>query len=50
MVGHSDTLRQLVGALSGVTDIPPIRPTEYGTMYIVTVPRIGRANLLSVEY
>ncbi len=50
VVGHSDTLRQLVGALSGVTDIPPIRPTEYGTMYIVTVPRIGRANLLSVEY
>ena len=50
VVAHSDSLRELVAALSGVADIPPIRPTEYGTMYIVTVPRIGRASLLSVDY
>jgi broad specificity phosphatase PhoE len=50
VVGHSDTLPRLVEALSGFRDIPPIPPTEYGTLYIVTVPRVGRANLLSVEY
>lgn len=50
VVGHSDTMRELVAALSGVPDIPPIPPTQYGTMYIVTVPRVGRANLLSVDY
>jgi len=40
----------LAAELSGVADIPPIPPTEFGSMYIVTVPRIGRANLLSVDY
>jgi broad specificity phosphatase PhoE len=40
----------LAADLSGVSDIPSIPPTEFGTMYIVTVPRIGRANLLSVVY
>lgn len=50
VVGHSDTLRELVAALSGVKDIAPILPTQYGTMYLVTVPRVGRASLLSVNY
>jgi broad specificity phosphatase PhoE len=50
VVGHSDTMPRLVQALSGFRDIPPILPTEYGTLYIVTVPRVGRANLLSVDY
>jgi hypothetical protein len=39
-----------VTALSGVEGIPSILKLEYGTMYIVTVPRIGRAGLLSVDY
>jgi broad specificity phosphatase PhoE len=43
----ADMARDLAAELSGISDIPP---TEFGTMYIVTVPRIGRANLLSVAY
>jgi broad specificity phosphatase PhoE len=39
IVGHSDTLPAIVAALSGASDIPPIDALEYGTMYIVTVPR-----------
>jgi broad specificity phosphatase PhoE len=50
IVAHSPDIPALVTALSGVRDIPPIAKGEYGTMYIVTVPRIGRANLLSVNY
>lgn len=50
VVGHSDTMPRLVEALSGFRDIPPILATDYGTLYIVTVPRVGRANLLSVDY
>jgi hypothetical protein len=30
--------------------VPEIRAEEYGTMYIVTVPRIGHPNLLRLNY
>lgn len=50
LVAGGNTARAVAAALSGVSDIPPIPPLEFGTMYIVTVPRIGRANLLSVDY
>ncbi len=50
IVGHSDTVPAIVAALSGDSDIPAIGDQEYGTMYIVTVPRIGRANVLWLNY
>jgi broad specificity phosphatase PhoE len=50
VVASGTVARELAADLSGVADIPPILPLEFGTMYIVTVPRIGRANLLSVNY
>ena len=50
IVGHSDTISQIVAALSGNPTIPEIGAQEYGTMYIVTVPRIGHANLLRLNY
>jgi broad specificity phosphatase PhoE len=50
LVGHADTLPALVEALSGAKDIPPIGAAEYGTMYVISVPRVGRANVLSVTY
>jgi broad specificity phosphatase PhoE len=46
-VAPANAARDLAAELSGVPDIPPM---EFGTMYIVTVPRIGRANLLRVDY
>jgi broad specificity phosphatase PhoE len=50
VVADGNLARELAAELSGVADIPPIPPLEFGTMYIVTVPRIGRANLLSIDY
>jgi broad specificity phosphatase PhoE len=50
IVGHSDTVPQIVAALSNSSAIPEIGDEEYGTMYIVTVPRIGDANLLRLHY
>jgi broad specificity phosphatase PhoE len=50
VVASADVARDLAAQLSGVSDIPPILPVEFGSMYIVTVPRIGRANLLSMDY
>jgi broad specificity phosphatase PhoE len=50
VVAPANAARDLATELSGVSDIPPILPMEFGTMYIVTVPRVGRANLLCVDY
>jgi broad specificity phosphatase PhoE len=50
IVGHADTVPQIVAALSGYDKIPELAADEYGTMYIVTVPRIGHANLLRLNY
>jgi broad specificity phosphatase PhoE len=50
IVGHSDTVPAIVAELSGNPHVPDIGAQEYGTMYIVTVPRIGHANLLRLSY
>jgi broad specificity phosphatase PhoE len=50
IVGHGDTVPEIVAALSGVRDIPPIAPNEYGTLYIVSVPLLGRPSLLRLTY
>jgi Histidine phosphatase superfamily (branch 1) len=50
VVGLRDTVPDIVAALSGIKQVPPIGEDEYGTMYIVSVPRIGRANVLRVSY
>jgi broad specificity phosphatase PhoE len=50
VVGHTDTMPALVAALSGARDIPPIDASEYGTLYVITVPRIGRPNFLRLNY
>jgi hypothetical protein len=50
VVGHSDTVPEIVKSLTGAKGLPPIGETEYGTMYIVTAPRIGRADFLRLSY
>ena len=50
IVGHSDTVPAIVAALGGGDNVPAMGDDEYGTMYIVTVPRIGHANLLRLSY
>jgi len=50
IVGHSDTAPVIVAALTGRRDIPAMAAEEYGTMYIVTVPRLGPAMLLRLNY
>jgi phosphohistidine phosphatase SixA len=50
VVGHVNTVPGIVAALSGRDDIPQMDEKEFGTMYIVTVPRIGRANILRLSY
>jgi broad specificity phosphatase PhoE len=50
IVGHLDTVPAVVSALAERSDIPKIEEQDYGVMYIVTVPRIGHANLLRLNY
>jgi 2,3-bisphosphoglycerate-dependent phosphoglycerate mutase len=50
VVGHSDTVPEIVGSLIGAKHLPQIADDEYGTMYVVTVPRIGRADFLRLTY
>jgi broad specificity phosphatase PhoE len=50
IIGHTNTVPGIVAALSGRSDIPQIEEKEFGTMYIVTVPRIGHANVLQLSY
>jgi 2,3-bisphosphoglycerate-dependent phosphoglycerate mutase len=50
IVAHSNTIPAIVQALSGAGPVAPVRDDEYGTMYVVTVPRIGRSSVLRLSY
>lgn len=50
IVGHSSTVPPLVMALSDAHDVPAIEEQEFDTMYVVTVPTIGRASVLRMKY
>ena len=50
VVGPSDTVTAMVESLSGAEHLPAIAESDYGALYIVTVPRIGRANFLRLTY
>jgi phosphohistidine phosphatase SixA len=50
VIEHVDSVPQIVAALSGNDNVPAMDAAEYGTMYIVTVPRIGFANVLRLSY
>jgi 2,3-bisphosphoglycerate-dependent phosphoglycerate mutase len=49
IVSHSNTLPALVQELSGQA-VPEIREDEYDTIYVVTVPTFGKANVLRMKY
>ncbi len=50
IIGDRDSVPQIVQALSGGDQIPAIDASDFGTMYIATVPRIGHPNLLRLAY
>ena len=50
IVGHANTLPAIVADLSGMADIPPVEPSDYATVYVVTVPRVGRAGVVRLRY
>jgi phosphohistidine phosphatase SixA len=50
VVGHSNTVPEIVAALSGDHGVPAIGEEEFDTLYVVSVPSIGRASVLRLKY
>jgi broad specificity phosphatase PhoE len=50
VVGHSNTVPQIVAELGDVDSVPAIGDEEFDTMYVVTVPTIGRSSVLRLKY
>lgn len=49
VVGHSNTVPDLVKALAGV-DIAPIEENEFDRLYVITLPAKGDAKVLALRY
>jgi len=50
IVGHSNTVPEIVAALSRIENVPPIGEEEFDTLYVVTVPTIGKVSVLRLKY
>lgn len=50
IVGHSNTVPALVAKLSGAENVPPMSDEDFDTLYVVTVPTIGKASVLRLKY
>jgi phosphohistidine phosphatase SixA len=51
VVGHSNTVPELVRGLAEVSDVPGISEAdEYDTMYWVSVPALGTASVVRIKY
>jgi phosphohistidine phosphatase SixA len=50
IVGHSNTVPEIVTALARTDKVPPIGEEEFDTLYVVTVPTIGKVSVLRLKY
>jgi broad specificity phosphatase PhoE len=50
VVGHSNTVPELVAAIARIEKVPPIGEEEFDTVYVVTVPTIGKVSVLRLKY
>lgn len=50
VVGHSNTVPALVAALARVDHVPAMNDDEFDTLYVVTVPTIGKSTVLRMKY
>jgi len=49
VVAHSDTIPEIVRALAPATAVPEMSATEYGTAYVIALPRSGRPTVLAMH-
>lgn len=50
VVGHSDTLPQMIANMGASKNVPPIAENEYDNIYIVTIPWFGKTKTIRLRY
>jgi broad specificity phosphatase PhoE len=50
VVGHSDTLPELIANVGASKRVPPIEEDEYDNLYIVSIPWFGKTKTIRVRY
>ncbi len=49
VVAHSDSVPEIVKRLGGAREVPEIAATEYGTVYVIAIPRWNRPTVLRLS-
>lgn len=50
VVGHSNTVPVMIGAMGASKNVPYIDESEYDNMYIVSIPWFGKTKTIRVRY
>jgi len=50
VVGHSNTLPELIAALGAGKKVPPIAEFEYDNLYLVSIPWFGKTKTIRLRY
>jgi 2,3-bisphosphoglycerate-dependent phosphoglycerate mutase len=50
IIGHSNTVPRMLRELADLPEVPLMADDEFDTLYVVTVPTIGRASVLRLKY
>jgi len=50
VVGHSNTLPQLIWNLGASKKVPPISENEYDNIYIISIPWFGKTKTIRMRY
>lgn len=50
VVGHSDTLPELIANLGASKRVPPIAEAEYDNIYIVSIPWFGKTKTIRMRF
>ena len=50
VVGHSDTLPELMANMGASKNVPPIAENEYDNIYVVSIPWFGKTKTIRLRY
>ncbi|MCP4299936.1 MAG: histidine phosphatase family protein [Gammaproteobacteria bacterium] len=50
VVGHSDTVPEMIANMGASKNVPPIAEDEYDNIYLVTIPWFGKTKTIRLRY
>ncbi len=50
VVGHSNTVPEMIGNMGASKKVPPIAETEYDNIYLVSIPWFGKTKTIRLRY